>query len=63
MPYYVYFLFGCDPGTRDNICEYEFETMDELNAFLKGIEAAIGWLDCTQFDSKTEIENYFKDKG
>lgn len=26
--------------------EYNFETVDELNAFVKGVNETVGWLEC-----------------
>lgn len=31
-------------------CEYEFTTLDELSAFLHGVDEANGWLDYDQID-------------
>lgn len=35
--------------------EYEFDTLEELNAFLQGVGEAIGWLDHDQFDTEEEF--------
>jgi len=34
--------FGNNPETRK---EYPFQTQQELNAFLDGVESALGWMD------------------
>ncbi|HUZ95226.1 MAG TPA: hypothetical protein VMU57_09970 [Edaphobacter sp.] len=37
-------------GDSQEPCEYEFATLEELNAFLLGVDEASGWLDSTQID-------------
>ena len=43
---------GC-PGLQ----EFAFKTNEEMNAFLKGIDAAIGYLDSHQYDQDPRKQN------
>ena len=45
-------LFNDDPNT---IGKREFKTEDERNAYIKGLDDAIGWMDCWPL-SKEELE-------
>ena len=38
---------------------YDFNTLEELNAFLLGVDEASGWLDYEQFDTEAEAEASF----
>jgi len=42
--------FGDNPETRK---EHPFQTQQELNAFLDGVESALGWMDYRVVDKQT----------
>ena len=60
--YEVYFLFGDSPEfwTADNVQLFSFDTEKELEAFLNGIDAAIGYLDCQQFDNEKDAREFIQ---
>lgn len=59
----VWFLWGEEAvkeyaqtgkASASNLCHYRFDTHEELNAFLAGVSAAVGFLESEQFDTKPE---------
>lgn len=42
---------SCEPIRNRTITEYRFDTLKELNAFLEGVDEAVGWLDHEQIDN------------
>lgn len=61
----VFMVFGSASTLTENqdrcINEYEFDTLAELNAFLKGVEAADGWSEYHQADTREEALAYIKE--
>jgi hypothetical protein len=44
--YTIKILWGSTSTREENEpCTYEFDTKEEFNAFLEGVEAAVGWMD------------------
>lgn len=56
----VCLCFGGSPPACSDYQVYKFSTAEELNAFLKGVDVAIGWLEAFQIDPGDEcpICNY-----
>lgn len=50
-------------GGIGNTEEYEFGTLAELNAFLKGVDASSGWLDYEQCDPDDDGYAVFGERG
>lgn len=50
----VCLCFGGSPPACSDYQVYKFSTAEELNAFLKGVDAAIGWLEAFQIDPGDE---------
>lgn len=48
----VWIRFGSEDSAPAQA--FEFDTEAEINAFLSGVDSAIGWMDFTQFDSEEE---------
>lgn len=46
---------------EDAISEYEFDTHEELNAFLQGLSEADGWFDHHQIDTEEEKTQYISE--
>ena len=44
-PYWVKIRWGSHPEEDSPACTYEFNTHEELSAFLTGVDEAGGWLD------------------
>jgi len=61
-PQTVWFAWGSDYEDGDHPYTYEFETPTEMNAFLHGVNEAIGASDCEQFDTEQEAIDYIKEK-
>jgi DNA-binding CsgD family transcriptional regulator len=61
----VFIVFGSASTLRENqercINEYRFDTLAELNAFLKGVDAADGWSEYHQADTREEALAYIKE--
>ena len=61
----VFIVFGSTSTLLENqercINEYRFATLAELNAFLKGIDAADGWSEYHQADTREEALAYIKE--
>lgn len=52
----VHFAWGLDDPP--DVTHHEYETAEELNAFLEGVDAASGWLDYEQCDTEDELNLY-----
>lgn len=49
------------PATDNlNLSEYEFDTEAELNAFIKGVDEAVGWIDSYQIDAQESADKILK---
>lgn len=64
LPYKVKILWGESPEPDDEPTVYDFATVEELNAFLEGVDQAIKWLSHKQIDPNpdgtwpvTEVEH------
>lgn len=59
----VYFLHGASSELHkiENICEYQFASRFEMDAFLEGIEVCDGWLENRQFDTYEEAVEHCSD--
>jgi|GEM_PF-5855188 hypothetical protein len=57
----VWILWGAtaELRKRELVEEHIFDTLAELNAFMLGVDTAMGYEDFTQFDSPSEVEEYF----
>lgn len=61
----VFIVFGSAYTLQENqercINEYRFDTLAELNAFLKGVDEADGWSEYHQADTREEALAYIKE--
>lgn len=61
----VYIVWGTSQTIRDNgeasISGYKFDTPEELEAFLLGVDAGCGWMEYEQFDSREEALEFVKE--
>lgn len=57
LPYKVKIIWGANPTSVENtdFKPYEFATIDELIAFLKGCTAALGYTDYAVIDPNTYL--------
>lgn len=65
MKFKTFVVFGSSAVIRENgenaISEYEFNTQEELDAFLYGVEEASGWLDHYTAETREKAEEYVKE--
>lgn len=58
----VYIIFGGENTVRDNgmdsIHKFEFDTLAEMEAFMLGVDASVGWITYQNCDTKEEAEAY-----
>ena len=61
--HYAYIVWGCPSTVQDNpdVAVYAFDTQQERDAFLYGVDEASGYLEYESFDSEEEAEAYIKD--
>lgn len=59
----VFVIFGANDTVRENpdIREFYFETQDELNAFILGVNESSGWLEVSTFKERKEAEEYLSE--
>lgn len=57
----VWIAWGNDRDTqKETVTCYEFKTRIELEAFMKGVEEASGWMDYTQLNNKKELKEFLE---
>ncbi len=63
----TFIVWGEESTIRENdkesICGYSFETQAELDAFLLGVDAGCGWMECEVFMSREEAERRVAEAG
>lgn len=52
----VKILWGQEHEPGDHALSYEFDSERELDAFLYGVDEAVGWLDCEITDPRDKKE-------
>lgn len=61
--YQINIVWGSRPEKDSNLFEYKFNTQAELDAFIKGIKEAEGWLGYTVIEPDKYIEWKNSDEG
>lgn len=64
MDHNIFVVFGSASTIRDGgheVKEFKFETKEELNAFILGIQEATGWSDLHVASSRKDINAYIEE--
>ena len=61
--YVIHIVWGSQPEKDSGLSTYSFNTQLELNAFIKGVKAAEGWLGYTKIEPEQWIKWKNSDLG